>query len=55
MPYRKREGVRPHEISRAVKRERAQTYSQGPEVRVKWERMWDFRDSQDVGSEAAMH
>ncbi len=22
---------------------------------VKWKRMWDFKDNQDVGSEAAIH
>ena len=48
-------GVRLHEISWAVKRERAQTFSYGPQVRVKWKRMWDFEDNQDVGSEAAIH
>ena len=26
-----------------------------PKVRVKWKRMWDFEDNQDVGSEAAIH
>ena len=45
MPYWKSAGVRLHEISWAVKRERAQTYSYGPKVRVKWKRMWDFKDS----------
>ena len=48
-------GVRPHEISWAVERETAQTAGQGPKVRAKWERMWGLEDSQDVGSEAAMH
>ena len=47
-------GVRPHEISWAVKRETAQTCSYGPKVRVKWKRMWDFEENQDVGSEAAI-
>ncbi len=55
MPWRRQAGVRPHEISRAAERERAQTRGQGPKVRVKWIRMWDFEDSQDVGSEAAIH
>ena len=55
MPRNRLSGVRLHEISWAVKRERAQTYSYGPQVRVKWKRMWDFEDNQDVGSEAAIH
>ena len=48
-------GVRLHEISWVVKRERAQTCSEGPQVRVKWKRMWDLEDNEDVGSEAAIH
>ena len=55
MPRRRSTGVRPHETSRAAERERAQTRGQGPKVHVKWIRMWGFEDSQDVGSEAAMH
>ena len=38
-------GVRLYEISWTVKRERAQTYGEGPNVRVKWKRMWDFEDN----------
>ena len=47
-------GVRLYEISWTVERERAQTTGQGPKVCVKWKRMWDFKDNQDVGSEAAI-
>ena len=55
MPSREYTGVRLWGISFIVKRERAQTSSLGPKVRVKWKRMWDFKDNQDVGSEAATH
>ena len=55
MPRSRCTGVRLHEISWVVKREKAQTASQGPKVRVKWKRMWDLEDNQDVGSEAATH
>ena len=46
-------GVRRRGISFVVKRERAQTASQGPKVRAEWERLWRRPDNQDVGSEAA--
>ncbi len=48
-------GVRLYEISWIVERERAQTSSSGPNVRVKWKSMCDFEYNQDVGSEAAIH
>ena len=41
-------------IRSVVKREKAQTASKGPEEMVKWQTMWEGRDSQEVGLEAAI-
>ena len=38
-----------------VGRVKTDVYKRQPKVRVKWKRMWDFKDNQDVGSEAAIH
>ena len=48
-------GVSPREISSAGKRGTPQINRQGPKVHVKWRRMWNCTDNQDVGSEAATH
>ena len=42
------------EMSFVVERERTQTVSSGPEVVAKWQRMWSYSDSQEVGLEAAI-
>ena len=39
----------------AGKRGTAQIHRDGPQVHVKWRRMWNCTDNQDVGSEAATH
>ena len=46
-------GVRPRGINFAVKRETAQTNGYGPGDMVKCKRMWRYKDSRDVGLEAA--
>ena len=47
-------GVRLRVIRFVVERETTQTASKGPQVRAKWERMWERSDSQEVGLEAAI-
>ena len=41
-------------ITSAGERDTPQTTGQGPGVHAKWERMWQRRDNQEVGLEAAI-
>src|SRR6266508_726190 len=54
MPMLQSPGVRLRGLSSVAERETTEIASSGPEIRAKWRRMWDRRDNQEVGLEAAI-
>src|SRR3954468_2008509 len=54
MPVSESAAVRLRAIRFVVERETAQIIGQGPQACAKWKRMWDRRDNQEVGLEAAI-